>query len=200
MGWPWWRLPCAVADLPLRVLRFPFPERRWREHVDAQKRIRDQEILITGDDRDALAGQCGRQHDIVVAVATRCGIECVDLTSVSVSAKSWRACDKATTCWWMPCSKRSPEGAAAPRTAAMSTFIPPGELHKIRVKTRSSVWMASRCRLLLRPARYPTRGELPFVRNSCGPRRSKDGGRLSVRHFGSCAAPGHGFPARVVGV
>ena len=58
-------------------LRFPFPERRWREHADATKRIQDREILITGDDRGALANQRGRQHDIVVAVATRWGIECV---------------------------------------------------------------------------------------------------------------------------
>jgi hypothetical protein len=31
--------------------------------------------LITSDDRRALAGQCGRQHDIVVAVATNWRIE-----------------------------------------------------------------------------------------------------------------------------
>ena len=61
----------------LPLLRFPFPERRWREHLDATKRIQDQEILITGDDRDAVAGECGRQDDIVVAVATRWGIEYV---------------------------------------------------------------------------------------------------------------------------
>ena len=68
---------CCCTEPRLPVLRFPFPERRWREHVDAPKRIQDQEILITGDDGGALAGQCGRQHDIVVAVATRWGIECV---------------------------------------------------------------------------------------------------------------------------
>lgn len=59
----------------LLVLRFPFPESRWREHVDAPKRIQDQEILVAGDNRGALASHCGRQHDIVVAVPTRWGIE-----------------------------------------------------------------------------------------------------------------------------
>jgi len=63
--------------MPLTVFGFPFPERRWREHLDAPKWIQDQEILITGDDRRTLAGHRGCQHDIVVAVATRRGIECV---------------------------------------------------------------------------------------------------------------------------
>ena len=75
MNWHFRRGP--PVDLPLPVLRFPLPERRWREREDVPKRIHDQEILITGDDRGALAGQCGRQHDIVVAVATRGGIESV---------------------------------------------------------------------------------------------------------------------------
>ena len=59
----------------LLALRFPLPERRRRQHVDAPKRIQDQEVLIASDDRGALTGQCRRQHDIVVAVATNWGIE-----------------------------------------------------------------------------------------------------------------------------
>jgi D-alanyl-D-alanine carboxypeptidase len=43
--------------------------------VNAPKRIQDQEILISGNDRGALAGHGGCQHEIVVAVATRRGIE-----------------------------------------------------------------------------------------------------------------------------
>jgi len=65
-----------TAYWTLAVFRFPFPERRWRQPVDAPKRIQDQEILIAGDDRRALAAQCRRQHDIVVAIATGWGIEC----------------------------------------------------------------------------------------------------------------------------
>jgi hypothetical protein len=38
--------------LSLRMLRFRFPERRWREHVNVPKRIQDQD-LITGDDAGA---------------------------------------------------------------------------------------------------------------------------------------------------
>lgn len=45
--------------------------------MDAPKRMQDQEILISGDDRGALPGHCRRQYDIVIAVATNWGIECV---------------------------------------------------------------------------------------------------------------------------
>ena len=64
-------------DLPFLVLRLPLPERRWREHSDVPKGIEDQEILIASDNRSALASQGGRQHHIVVAIATGWGIECV---------------------------------------------------------------------------------------------------------------------------
>lgn len=66
----------AIA-LSLVVLGFPFPERRRREHSDPTKRIQDQQILIAGNDRGALAGQRRRQHHIVIAVATNRWLECV---------------------------------------------------------------------------------------------------------------------------
>ena len=131
--------------LPFLALRFPFPERRWREHSDAPKRIQDQEILIAGDNRGALAGQRGRQHDIVVAVATDWGIECVRRdegerlreqrralrTSFSAlselpvrtsrsSFSSGR--EEMTTCWRTQCSRRSLQVPRATR-AATSTFV-----------------------------------------------------------------------------
>jgi hypothetical protein len=67
----------GIRRLTLLVLRFPFPERRWREHSDTAKGIEDQQILIPRDNRSALASQGRRQHQIVVAVATGWGIECV---------------------------------------------------------------------------------------------------------------------------
>jgi hypothetical protein len=48
---------------------------------NAPKRIQNQEILITGDDRGALAGLYGRRHDIVGAVATRWGSSGSGVTS-----------------------------------------------------------------------------------------------------------------------
>ena len=63
--------------LPLVVLRFPFPERRWRQHSDGLKGIQDQQILIAGDNRGALSGERSRQHDIVIMVATSRRLEYV---------------------------------------------------------------------------------------------------------------------------
>ena len=51
------------------MLGFPFPEGRWSHNADAVKRIEHLQILISSDDRHAFAGHCGRQDDIVIAVA-----------------------------------------------------------------------------------------------------------------------------------
>ena len=59
------------APLSLVVRRFPFPERRRRQHSDGLRGIQDQQILIAGDNRGALAGARSREHDIIIiTVAT----------------------------------------------------------------------------------------------------------------------------------
>ena len=68
--------------------RLPLPESGRRQYADGVKRIQHQQILIAGDDRGALPGQCRRQDDIVVAVATGWGSRASGVTSVNVSANS----------------------------------------------------------------------------------------------------------------